>query len=269
MRYPDLRYFLIVIFIQATSSHSQEYLQAFNSSQVQTPVGDNILNPASFSWSEHAVVSLKYSAHYFIPELGESTIGISRSTDQHGFALILNHSGDQRLQEFRSTAVYAQSFKDKFSLGLGLTRHQYSFSEGYGSKGFHYVNFGLLASINDEIRFGISVENAGRTSLLERFNERSPISIQSQLLYGLSDKCQLTAVLLKISDRKLSGAMAVIYQPLDRFCTRIFYQTLLNKTGITCGYTVKRSRVFITTIYQYPIGFTTSLSFSYDISVQK
>ncbi len=90
--------------------------------------------------------------------------------------------------------IFSLGYGNKFGiagLGIRLNYNQYYIDE-FGSKGVVSIDFGGIAEISEQIKFGAYIRNINQAQLAELYDERIPTYLNVGLAYLPTEKITLT-----------------------------------------------------------------------------
>lgn len=170
------------------------------------------------------------------------------------------------LDAYRTTRIgagYSLKLMDKLAAGVQLNYQGIRFSSNYGFKNTVTAEAGLLLSLTENFKFGLSVFNLGRTKLASFQNERLTTLMRLGAVYQFS-----TVVLLAIEVEKnvynpVRLKSGIEYKPLKNLFLRGGFATQPVEFTFGFGYKFKIIQFDFGTAYHQLIGWSPHISLTH------
>ncbi len=148
---------------------------------------------AQFNWRE---IGIYYSpAPFALKELSNAYFAYTEPTSIGAFSLGAMTYGFDLYKENKISIGYSYNYLNNFFAGLVFNYHTLSIKK-YGSSSAYYINFGLLAYITNELRWGFSVQNLNRATFGEE-KDQIPVIFNSGFSYDILPSVSVNASIEK------------------------------------------------------------------------
>jgi len=235
-----------------------------HSSVTLTDVWSAHHNQAGLAFVDKPVVGVFSESRFLVPGLGLRGLVAAVTTNSGTFGVSLSQFGFSGYNESKVGLAYARKFGEKLSFGLQLDYLRTQIAENYGNRNMLSVELGVQAKLTNELTFGAHVYNPNRAQLADFNEERTPAIMRLGLSYRYSEK-----VLLAIETEKDIDVKPVFKAGLEYHITKPLYvragiasNPFLNAYGF--GLELKQFRIDFATSYHTTLGYTPTLSLSYD-----
>jgi len=177
-------------------------------------------NPAGLSQIRWREIGVYYSPAPF--ELSELANGYAAYLEPFSFGSVAIGGMTYGFDLYREAKVilgYSYNYDNIFFAGVSANYHTFSI-KNYGSNGVFYLNFGGLAYIIDELRWGFSVSNINRASL-GNDDDQIPMILSTGFSYDLMKEFSLNFALEKDIRYKPSVQFGINYDIIEYLSLRI------------------------------------------------
>lgn len=147
-------------------------------------------NPGGLGYLEKMTVFAGFENKYNIAGFNSLAAGFSTNFPVGTLSISAFKFGDDLYNE----QIYSVGYGNKFGiagLGIKLNYNQYYIDE-FGSKGILTLDFGGIAEISEQLRFGAYIRNINQAQLAELYDEQIPTYLNAGLAYLPSDNITLS-----------------------------------------------------------------------------
>ncbi|MEQ9165201.1 MAG: hypothetical protein RLO12_03025 [Fulvivirga sp.] len=180
-----------------------------------------INNPGGLGYLEKTSAFAGFENKYNISGFNSLAAGLTTTLPLGSFSATAFKFGDDLYNE----QIFSLGYGNKFGiagLGIRLNYNQYYIDE-FGSRGVLSIDFGGIAEISDQLRFGAYIRNINQAQLAELYDERIPTYLNAGLVYLPNDNLTLSAEVEKELENDPVFRMGLEY---------IFHKKLAVRTGI-------------------------------------
>jgi hypothetical protein len=147
-------------------------------------------NPGGLGYLEKMNVLAGYENKYNISGFNSLVAAFSTDLPLGAISVSAFKFGDDLYNE----QIYSVGYGNKFGiagLGIRLNYNQYHIDE-FGSKGVLSLDFGGIAEISEQLRFGAYIRNINQAQLAELYDERIPTYLNAGLAYLPNEKITIS-----------------------------------------------------------------------------
>lgn len=216
---------IIIIYLLTLSAYSQynpgaKQISLSNSDvALSNDVFSIFNNPAGLSQMNWREVGIYYSpAPFGLTELANGYIAYHEPTDLGSFSLGGMTYGFDLFRESRISIGYSYKYLDRFFIGTAINYQTVSI-KNYGNDGAFYLNFGGLAYIADDLRFGFYLHNINRASYGDA-DDQIPVVMNAGISYDVIDELSLNISLDKDVKYKASFQFGINYDIIEYISLR-------------------------------------------------
>lgn len=180
-------------------------------------------NPGGLGYIQTTSAFAGYENKYNIHGFNSLTAGLTSKLSLGTFSVSAFKFGDDLYNE----QIYSLGYGNKFGiagLGIRLNYNQYYIDE-FGSKGVFSIDFGGIAEITEELRFGAYIRNINQAQLAELYDERIPTYLNAGIAYLPNDKIILSAEVEKELENDPVFRMGLEYIFIKKFAVRTGVKT--------------------------------------------
>ena len=196
-------------------------------------------NPSGLSQIHWREVGVYYSPSPFgLSELSNGYIAYNEPFDFGSMAIGGMTYGFELYRESRFVIGYSYNYNDKFFVGLAFNFHSFSI-QNYGNTSALYFNFGGLAYITDQFRWGFSISNLNRASIGEE-DDQIPMIFSTGFSYNLISPISLNLSIIKDIRYKPSVRFGIEYNIIRYLSLRTGFQNEPSQysAGIGVNYSI-------------------------------
>lgn len=222
-------------------------------------------NPAGIAGIKQMEVGAFVERRFLLNQLNSGTIGFVMpfNGDRHFAGFDVSSFGFGGYSDSKIGLTYAALLLEKLSLGAKVNYVRTSIPD-YGTKSSVFVDFGLLASITENISAGFRVYNASQSYISKPLEEKIPTTLDVGIAYQASDKVLVVADVQKQVNFSASFRGGIEYAILDILKARIGASTNPTTLNAGLGLVLKNGLNidFANTLHQH-LGYTPSFSLSW------
>lgn len=128
-------------------------------------------NPAGLALIQTREIGFYYSpAPFGVKELANAFAAFCEPTQYGSFSAGYSNYGFELYKENKFAFGYGEKIANNFFIGLSSVYHNISI-KNYGRKSAIVFNIGVIAKLNDQIRFGFAVNNVTRSTITNESND--------------------------------------------------------------------------------------------------
>lgn len=220
-------------------------------------------NPGALGELKQMAVGVSYENRFLLKEFQSQGVVFAQPLKYGVISVGAQFYGYKQFRSQRVGAGYSLRLFDNLFAGVQLNYQGLQLNENYGNKNGVTAEAGLQALITDNIRFGFSVTNIGRTRLNAYQDERLMTMFRFGMSYSFTSK---VLVLLEGSKTVMNRARlkgAVEYQPLDNFFVRAGVATAPIEISFGFGYKWKVIAIDLGSSYHQILGWSPNFSLTY------
>jgi hypothetical protein len=196
-------------------------------------------NPSGLSQINWREVGIYYSpAPFGLSELANGYVAYIEPFDFGSVGIGGMTYGFDLYRESRIVLGYSYNYENKFFAGAAINLHSFSI-QNYGNATAFYFNFGGLAYITNEIRWGFSISNLNRASIGNE-DDQIPMVFSTGFSYDLINTLSLNLGLTKDIRYKPSVKFGIEYDIIEYLSLRAGFQNEPSKysAGIGINYSI-------------------------------
>ncbi|MHA2100887.1 MAG: hypothetical protein ACW99A_19615 [Candidatus Kariarchaeaceae archaeon] len=196
-------------------------------------------NPSGLSQINLREVGIYYSpAPFGLSELSNGYVAYIEPFDFGSVAIGGMTYGFDLYRESKISIGYSYNYEDKFFAGAAINIHTFSI-QNYGNASAFYFNFGGLAYITNEIRWGFSISNLNRASIGNE-DDQIPMVFATGFSYDLINTLSLNLGIDKDIRYKPSIRFGIEYDIIKYLSLRAGFQNEPSKysAGIGINYSI-------------------------------
>ena len=180
-------------------------------------------NPAGLSQINWREVGIYYSpAPFGLSELANGYIAYVEPFEFGSVAIGGMTYGFDLYRETKLLLGYSYNYENKFFAGVALNYHTFSI-QNYGNTGRLYLNFGGLAYITNQIRWGFSISNLNRATVADE-DDQIPMVFSTGFSYELIKTLDLNLAVEKDIRYKPSVQCGIEYNIIKYLSLRLGFQ---------------------------------------------
>jgi hypothetical protein len=196
-------------------------------------------NPSGLSQITWREVGIYYSPSPFgLSELSNGYVAYNEPFHFGSVAIGGMTYGFDLYRESRIVIGYSYNYNDKFFAGVAINLHSFSI-QNYGNASAVYLNFGGLAYITEQIRWGFSISNLNRASIGNE-DDQIPMIFSTGFSYDLINSISLNLGINKDIRYKPSVRFGIEYDIIKYISLRAGFQNepSLYSAGIGINYSI-------------------------------
>jgi len=196
-------------------------------------------NPSGLSQINWREVGIYYSpAPFGLTELANGYVAYLEPFDFGSVAIGGMTYGFDLYRESRIVLGYSYNYDDKFFAGLAINVHTFSI-QNYGNTSAVYFNFGGLAYITNQVRWGFSISNLNRASIGNE-DDQIPMVFSTGFSYDLLKTLSLNLGINKDIRYKPSVRFGIEYDIIKYLSLRAGFQNEPSQysAGIGINYSI-------------------------------
>ncbi|UCH66089.1 MAG: hypothetical protein JSW63_02855 [Ignavibacterium sp.] len=191
-------------------------------------------NPSGLSQISWREVGIYYSpAPFGLSELANGYVAYIEPFNFGSVAIGGMTYGFDLYRESRIVLGYSYNYENKFFAGAAINLHTFSI-QNYGNASAFYFNFGGLAYITKEIRWGFSISNLNRASIGNE-DDQIPMVFATGFSYDLINTLSLNLGINKDIRYKPSVKFGIEYDIIKYLSLRIGFQNEPSKYSAGIG----------------------------------
>ena len=226
-------------------------------------------NPGATAGIKQFSVGLYYEARFLAKELQTQGLAMAIPLKKGVISVGGQFYGYEQYRHTRAGVGYALSLSEKISAGVQMNLQQLRFGGSYGSSTNATVEAGILATISEKWKLGMSVLNIGRqrVSPLEEDRFTSVVRIGSS--YQPSKKVSILMEVEKQVVHPVSFRGALEYFPIENLVIRFGAQSGPTELAFGVGYKKNGFQIDLGSKYHTILGWTPNMGFTYQPSHAK
>ncbi len=196
-------------------------------------------NPSGLSQLNWREIGIYYSpAPFGLTELANGYVAYLEPFNSGSIAIGGMTYGFELYRESRISLGYSYNYDNKFFAGAVVNYHSFSI-QNYGSNGVFYFNFGGLAYITNDIRWGFAIDNLNRASLADE-DDQIPVVFYSGFSYDVINNFTLNLALEKDIRYIPSIKIGIDYDLIQYLSLRVGFanEPSIFSAGIGINYSV-------------------------------
>ena len=180
-------------------------------------------NPAGLSQLNWREIGIYYSpAPFGLSELANGYVAYVEPFDFGSVAIGGMTYGFDLYRETKLLLGYSYNYENKFFAGVAINYHTFSI-KNYGNTGILYLNFGGLAYVTDQIRWGFSITNINRASVGNE-DDQIPMIFSTGFSYNIINSMSLNLAIEKDIRYKPSLQYGIEYNIIKYLSLRLGFQ---------------------------------------------
>jgi hypothetical protein len=177
-------------------------------------------NPAGLSQISWREIGIYYSpAPFGLSELANGYVAYLEPYSFGSIAVGGMTYGFDLYRESKITIGYSYNYNNIFFAGAAINYHSFSI-QNYGNTGVFYFNFGGLAYITNNLRWGFAVDNLNRASLADE-DDQIPMVFNTGFSYNIINELSLNIALEKDIRYNPSVKIGIDYDIIEYFSLRL------------------------------------------------
>jgi len=196
-------------------------------------------NPAGLSQINWREIGIYYSpAPFGLSELANCYVAYVEPFDFGSIAVGGMTYGFDLYRETKLLIGYSYNYENKFFTGVAINYHTFSI-KNYGNTGKLYLNFGGLAYVTNQIRWGFSISNINRASVGNE-DDQIPMIFSTGFSYDVINTLTLNISVEKDIRYKPSVQTGIEYNIIKYLSLRIGFQNKPTRysAGVGINYSV-------------------------------
>ena len=180
-------------------------------------------NPAGLSQISWREIGIYYSpAPFGLSELANGYLAYVEPFDFGSIAIGGMTYGFDLYRETKLLIGYSYNYDNKFFAGVAINYHTFSI-QNYGNTGKLYLNFGGLAYITNQIRWGFSISNLNRATVADE-DDQIPMIFSTGFSYDAIKNLSLNLAVEKDIRYKPSIQYGIEYNIIEYLSLRLGFQ---------------------------------------------
>ena len=180
-------------------------------------------NPAGLSQLNWREIGVYYSpAPFGLSELSNGYAAYLEPFDFGSVAIGGMTYGFELYRESKIVLGYSYKYGKIFFIGIAINYHAFSI-KNYGSTSAFYLNFGGLAYITKQIRWGFAISNLNRASISDD-DDQIPMVFTTGFSYDLINTLSINLAIEKDIRYKPSGQFGIEYDIIKYLSLRVGFQ---------------------------------------------
>jgi hypothetical protein len=242
------------ILLASDNSHSLFY------SQSSAGTGFFSLNPAGKSKLNKATFGVLAENRFGLKELNTGVVSAVFSSRIGSLGVAVSNYGDELYGQNIFGANYSRSLSPSFDLGIEANYLSTHFEQE--SISHFFVVFGMQAQLSHSWRWGVYIANLNRAYFEE---EALPIVFSSGVAYGVSDKVQLFADILKETNFPLEAKVGIEYFPVPSLSVSAEVKSYSQKSSFSIGYQLASFFIEMSNTFHGNLGSSPRFSIIYEL----
>lgn len=220
-------------------------------------------NPGALANVDKMAAGVSYENRFLLKELQSQGLVYVQPIKTGVISVGAQLYGYSNYRTYRAGLGYSLKLSEKFSGGVQLNYQGIQLNENYGSKSTVTAEIGILASITEDWRVGMSVFNLGRSKLDDYQDDRFTTLMRLGTSYSFSEKVMATAELEKNVDYPLRIKSGLEYQVVDNVYIRGGFATEPIEVSFGLGYKFKAIQLDLGSAYHQQLGWSPHFSLTY------
>lgn len=219
-------------------------------------------NPAALTGIKNFSAGLAYENRFLLRELQSQAMTVVLPIKTGVISFGAQMYGYELFRSQKAGIGYSLKLSEKFSAGVQLNYQGIRLTENYGSKHTVTAEAGIMGSITEDWKVGMSIFNLGRAKLAEFADDRFSTVMRLGTSYSLS-KVLFTGEIEKDLDHPLRIKAGFEYEPIDRFYFRFGAGTKPVDISFGFGYKWKFLQLDLGSSYHQQLGWSPHFSLNY------
>jgi hypothetical protein len=221
-------------------------------------------NPGATGAATSMAIGVSYENRFLLKELQTQAITYVQPIKTGVISAGAQVYGYDAYRTYRLGMGYALKLTDKFIAGVQLNYQGVRFSENYGAKNTLTAEAGILATITEKWKIGVSVFNIGRAKLSAYQDDRLSTVFRVGTCYNFSKKVAVTVEAEKNIDYALRIKAGLEYEAFTHFFIRGGIATQQLEATFGIGYKFKHFRLDTGSAYHQVLGWSPHISFTFE-----
>ena len=221
-------------------------------------------NPGALGNHTGDQVFVSYQNRYGLAELSQFGVGYVRDFGKPVLGVGFYRFGGDLFNEQRVNLAAAHKL-DRVSLGVSVDYLQYAIAT-VGSRGVFVLDFGGVADLTEQIRFGAHIFNLSQTKLVKETGERIPTVMKAGLAFTPIDELTFQVETEKDLDFDEVYRIGLEYRIIERVHLRTGFSTAPFNGAFGFGLYPKKFQFEYAFVGSAELGAIHELSVSYDLT---
>ena len=195
-------------------------------------------NPAGLAGNEQLTGVFGYQTIFNFAPFNTVAAAITSPTALGSAGLGFYRFGDEIFSSQMASMGFARTI-GIMSLGIKANYLQYNI-QGFGRRSVFVAEMGGLATLTDNLRFGMHIYNFTQSIIAEESGEKIPTIIRLSLQYRVSDEIDIYAEGEKDVDLSPDFKVGLSYDLNGMVELRTGFSTLTNRHSFGAGFEIKR-----------------------------
>ncbi|MEQ9187409.1 MAG: hypothetical protein RLP15_06705 [Cryomorphaceae bacterium] len=226
-------------------------------------------NAATLSLVTRPTVGVSYANHYFLPEVGVSSLGVVLPAGGGVFGASLHSIAFEGFGQTIVGLSYGRLLSRNFALGALVNGMHIRIGNGYGSKWTIDAAVGALFMPNEDLHVGIHLSNPTRARWSRKSDQRIPTQLSIGASQVLHDNTRFFIQVDKELDHPINACLGVEYQVHRALTLRTGASSLNRCFSLGFKTALRRLVMDICSRWDQRLGFGGEVSFSYEFGSRK
>jgi len=264
-------FFMITSFILCNLSLQGQLFQdagAISTSMAGLHVNNNNVwsvnnNIGQLSKLEFTTISISSFQPFLIKDFSTSNLVVGIPAKGGAFGFNYSNSGNKHLQMHNIGIGYSLKMGSNFNSGIKVNYSIINAGDYYNKRSVFNVDFGMAASLSNELEIGVIIKNATLSKIADYNNERLTTSFQLAGSYNFSKDLNIQTGLEKNINYPVSFLAAINYKPNKKII--INGGIASNPSLAAFGISLVQKKIilsFATQVHQY-LGWSPDISIIY------
>lgn len=223
-------------------------------------------NPGALGFLEEGAVGVSYETRFLLRELQSQSIAVAQPLKTGVLSFGGQFYGYETFRTNRIGVGYSMKLSDNLAVGVQLNYLSLRLDPFYGIKHSVTGEVGMLATLGEELTFGFSVVNLGRTRLSEFQDDRFSTIMRLGASYKLMEELLFVVELEQevTYDTRLRAGLE--YNPTKRFYFRCGVEGAPMDFSFGTGFKFGNLKLDLATYYSQILGWTPNASLIYNFN---
>lgn len=224
-------------------------------------------NPGAFGALDETSIGLNYENRFLLKEISTQSLAFGYHTTNHGnFGLSFQQNGFNLFREMQVGLVYSRQLFKGFYGGFGLNLHRLQIGENYGTRNTASGSLGIFYQAENDLRFGVRVQNISRTELAEYEDERFPTRFGLGFAYDFSEFLTWLAEIEKTIVHPINIKSGIEVNPHEAVYLRLGVNSYPFQTSFGFGFKVNQLYFDMAALWHNTLGISPSAGLKYSFN---
>ena len=223
-------------------------------------------NPAVLAGIESVQIGLSYENRFLTKEMQSQGFALAIPLKKGVLSIGGNGFGYSQLRTYKCGVGYSMKLAEFIQGGIQLNYQTIRINPVYGNSHDMTAEIGVLTTLNQKTKIGVSIFNLGRSTASTYQYDRYTTCIRFGFNYKIAEEVSFNSEIEKDIEHPLRIKNGFEYEPVSNFFLRGGFVTEPVELTFGCGYHLKQKFSFNTGFsYSNLLGWSPNLSFEYGL----